>query len=247
MAAKPPAFMRPPAPMRRRTYRPPPESHTCELSDLLLRSGRTSLIDRQHLQDASRTTVFCAGDLDVLIGPAVSIVGSRAVSDLGWLLAADLARDLATADVTVISGLARGVDTAALTSAIASGGRVAAVIGTPLNRAYPVENAELQEQIYNRHMLISPFKIGRRVLRNNFPMRNRLMAAISDATVIIEASDTSGTLHQAEECVRLGRWLFIAKAVVDNALLSWPRRFLEHAKTSVLTSADDILKTIDQV
>jgi len=238
-------------PPRHRRYVPPTGAHRYSLPGLLVRIGRGALEDRQldFLKDASprhEATVFYAGDLEILDAPTVSIVGTREVSDAGWRRASQLARDLVTAGVTVVSGLAKGVDTAALTSAIANNGRVAAVIGTPLDKAYPAENAELQQDIYRRHLLMTPFHIGERVFRSNFPTRNRVMAAISDATVIIEASDTSGTLHQAAECVRLGRWLFIAKSVIDDQSLTWPARFLGQPKVSGLSATHDILKAIAQ-
>jgi DNA processing protein len=197
------------------------------------------------LRDASsgrEATVFYAGELDLLDAPTVSIVGTREVSDAGWKRASQLARELAKSGVTIVSGLAKGVDTAALTSAISNGGRVAAVIGTPLDKAYPAENWELQQQIYAHHLLMSPFKEGDRVFKSNFPVRNR----VSDATVIIEASDTSGTLHQAAECVSLGRWLFIAKSVVDDKSLKWPTRFLGQPKVGVLSSPGEIISAIGQ-
>jgi DNA processing protein len=188
--------------------------------------------------------VFYAGELDLLDAPTVSIVGTREVSEAGWKRASQLARELAKSGITVVSGLAKGVDTAALTSAISNGGSVAAVIGTPLDKAYPAENAELQQQIYTHHLLMSPFKEGDRVFKSNFPVRNRVMAAISDATVIVEASDTSGTLHQAAECVRLGRWLFILKSVAEDRSLEWPARFLGKPNVEVLNGTDDVLKRI---
>jgi DNA protecting protein DprA len=240
-----------PMPSRATTgrYHPPPTSHTYGLTDLLIRIGRAALKESQldFLRDASHernATVFYAGDLDNLDGPSVSVVGTREVSDEGWRRASQLARDLAKAGVTVVSGLAKGVDTAALTSAISNGGRVAAVIGTPLDKAYPAENADLQQLIYAHHLLLSPFRTGQRVFRSNFPVRNRIMAAISDATVIVEALDTSGTLHQAAECVNLGRWLFIARSVVEDKSLSWPARFLGRPKVSVLSSTSDIVNSI---
>lgn len=234
---------------RRGAYAPPAEVHCYSLPDLLVRIGRGALEERQldFLKDASprrEANVFYAGDLEILDAPTVSIVGTREVSEAGWRRAAQLARDLVKAGVTVVSGLAKGVDTAALTSAMANGGRVAAIIGTPLDKAYPAENAELQQDIYRRHLLMTPFQVGERVFRSNFPTRNRVMAAVSDATAIIEASDTSGTLHQAAECVRLGRWLFIAKSVVDDPSLSWPARFLGQPKVSVLASTSDIVDAI---
>ena len=141
--------------------------------------------------------------------------------------------------------MARGVDAAAHTSAIASDGKTAAVIGTPLDKAYPAENAELQEQIYREHLLLSPFKIGDHVFKSNFPARNWLMAALSDATAIIEASDTSGTLHQAAECTRLNRWLFIAQSIIDDPAVTWPARFLSSYEKAVpLKETADILNRL---
>lgn len=247
----PAASSMPDEPTRRRsTYVPPKEVHRYSLPDLLVRIGRGALEERQldFLRGASprrEATVFYAGNLEILDAPTVSIVGTREVTDAGRRRASQLARDLVQAGVTVVSGLAKGVDTAALTSALSNGGRVVAVIGTPIDKAYPAENASLQQDIYRRHLLLTPFNIGERVFRSNFPTRNRVMAAVSDATAIIEASDTSGTLHQAAECVRLGRWLFIAKSVVDDTSLTWPTRFLGQPKVGVLSSSADIIGSID--
>jgi DNA processing protein len=188
-------------------------------------------------------TVFYAGAIDLVARRCVAIVGSRSVSPAGTARARKLARELSAAGVVVVSGLAAGVDTAAHEAAIEVGGRTIGVIGTPLDVAYPAKNAPLQERIYREHLLVTQFRSGSRVFPSNFPRRNKLMAAMTDATVIIEASDTSGTLHQAAECRedRLDRWLFIAKSVVDDPKLTWPKRFLGGAKVRVLEKADDIL------
>jgi DNA processing protein len=146
--------------------------------------------------------------------------------------------------VVVVSGLAKGVDAAAHTGAISHDGHTVAVIGTPLDKAYPAENAALQESIWREHLLLTPFPSGQQVYRSNFPIRNRVMAALSDATVIIEASDTSGTLHQAAECQRLGRWLFIAKSVAENLSLKWPARFIGKPKVAVLQTTSNVLDAI---
>ena len=144
--------------------------------------------------------LWCAGDLSLIRNPAVAVVGTRDVSPEGAARARRLARELVAAGVTVVSGLARGVDTEALTAAIGAGGRVVAVIGTPIDKAYPTENRRLQELIYREHLLISQFEPGGRTFQNHFPQRNRLMAALTDASAIVEAGETSGTLHQATEC-----------------------------------------------
>lgn len=219
-----------------------------ELQDLVRSSGRTVSNDRQfdllRTYGTKDTFVYCAGDLGLLSQRTVSVVGTREISDDGRRRTSRLARELAAAGVVVMSGLAKGVDTAAHTSAIASDGRTVAVIGTPLQKAYPIENADLQAEIAKEHLLISPFAEGEPVFKGNFPKRNRVMALLSDATVIVEASDTSGTLHQAAECIRQGRWLFILKSVIDDPSVSWPERFLKEPRTVVLERSEDVLSRI---
>jgi len=119
-----------------------------------------------------------------------------------------------------------------------------AVIGTSLSQAYPAEHAGLQEDIAERHLLISPFPEGSRVFPSNFPKRNRVMAAVSDGSAIIEASDTSGTLHQAVECQKLGRWLFILRAVAEDSKLTWPAKFIGKPKVVVVSSTQEILDAL---
>lgn len=174
------------------------------LSDALRGTGRfpekkqlNFLGDHEDGQGRGDVQLFYAGDVSLLKQPCVSIVGTRNVSEAGKLRTARLARGLVDAGIIVVSGLAYGVDAVAHRTTIESGGRTVAVIGTPLDKASPSENARLQETIYRDHLLISQFSGKERVYRTNFPLRNRLMAALSDATVVMEASDTSGTLHQA--------------------------------------------------
>lgn len=192
----------------------------------------------------SGVRIWMAGDASLIKLPSVAIVGSRKVSSDGAKRARRLARELATAGVVVVSGLAKGVDTEALNAAIGAGGRTIGVIGTPIDRAYPAENKRLQEKLYREHLLISQFEPGKHVFPSNFPERNKLMAAISDATAIIEATDESGSLHQAVECTRLGRWLFIARSLADNPNLRWPKSFLAYPTTRVLNDTSEILEVL---
>lgn len=224
-------------------YHAPKAMETLSLAELLgdARSVKPEQQERLGFYGGERVQLWCAGDRSLLKRPAVAVVGTRNVSQEGAARARRLSRDLVNAGVVIVSGLAKGVDTCALTSAMENGGHVIAVIGTPIDKAYPAENRPLQERIYADHLLISQFKPGTRVFPSNFPERNKLMAAISDATVIIEASDTSGTLHQAAECVRLERWLFIAKSVLDDPELSWPRRFQGYERMRPLTETADVL------
>jgi DNA processing protein len=172
-----------------------------------------------------------------------SIVGKREATTEGQKRSGRLARELVAHGVVVVSGLARGIDAAAHLSAIENNGRTVAVIGTPLSKATPAENASLQETIWRDHLLISPFPEGGEVYRSNFPQRNKVMAAISDATVIVEADDNSGTLHQAIACQKLGRWLFILKSVVESR--AWPKRFLKEKNTVILDRTEQIFDALD--
>lgn len=174
-------------------------------------------------------SLFVAGNVDYLQhGGRVSIVGSRKATPEGVARARRLSNLLIARGIVVVSGLAEGIDTAAHTTTMDQGGRTIAVVGTPLDKVYPKQNAALQDRIMNEHLCISQFPSGYPTRPACFPMRNRTMALISDATVIIEASDTSGSLSQGWEALRLGRGLFITKAVAENAQLKWPKEFLHY-------------------
>ena len=232
-----------------RPYRPPENVTRAALADLLpdFRTIPQSQQERLGISGPSRRglNLWLAGDRSLISKPCVAIVGARKVSSAGAARARRLGKELAQVGVVVVSGLAHGVDTEALNSAMGAGGKVIAVIGTPINKAYPAANKRLQEMIYREHLLLSQFEPGKRVFESNFPERNKLMAALCDATVIVEASDTSGSLHQAAECVRLNRWLFIAKSLMDNPELHWPRSFAAYPNTKVLQHTAEILEVLD--
>lgn len=231
-------------------YTPPKHIGEASLGRLLAGTNRPVPEDspQRSLFMSGRTragmTVYYAGNLALLHRPCVAIVGTRKVSAAGEARTRRLARELALEGIVVVSGLAMGVDTAAHSACIEAGGSTIAVIGTPMDTATPASNQALQELIYRQHLLLSPFPIGSRVHKGNFPQRNQVMAAISDATVVIEASDTSGTLHQSKEAVGLGRWLFIARSCAEDPSLRWPRSFLNATTAKVLNSTADIVERI---
>jgi DNA processing protein len=167
--------------------------------------------------------LFWKGDFNLLkSGRRVSVVGSRNASTAGLARAKALVKKLVEYNITVVSGLAAGIDTVAHETAISEGGKTIAVVGTPLDTVYPAKNKKLFEQIANNHLAISQFKEGSRVFQGNFPIRNRTMALISDATIIVEASQISGTKHQGWEALRLGRKLYIMENILQTAGIKWP-------------------------
>lgn len=166
--------------------------------------------------------LFLAGERRVLLaGPRVSLVGSRKASPRGLEEAVALARALVSRGVVVVSGLAEGIDTSAHEAAMEAGGGTIAVLGTPLEQVYPAKNRALQDRIMRGHLVISQFAPESKVTPKNFPIRNRTMALLSDATVIVEAGEKSGSLHQGWEALRLGRPLFIMARLAENGSLSW--------------------------
>lgn len=163
--------------------------------------------------------LFVAGDPGLLRdGRRVSVIGSRNALPDALRRTRKLVRALVRHEVIVTSGLAAGVDTAAHRQAIASGGQTVAVLGTPVNRAYPKENAELHAEIVRAHAAVSQFPLGTQTRRGHFPQRNRTMALLSDATVIVAASEGSGTFYQAREALRLGRDLLIMESLASRGV-----------------------------
>jgi DNA processing protein len=211
----------------------------CRLQDLL---GPFNEVERKNAPDV----VYFAGDPGLLrLVPRVSIVGSREASPHGLMRAAKLAHELADRRAVVVSGLARGIDTAAHCAAIRAGGRTVAVLGTPLDQTYPPENAALQRVIMERHLALSQFPIGHPSGRSNFPRRNRTMALLSDATVIVEADDQGGSLIAAWEALRLGRRVFVMRSAIEKRDLSWPAEMLRYG-AEVLTKTEDLVATLPE-
>jgi DNA processing protein len=173
--------------------------------------------------------LFAAGNTELLRqAPRVSIVGSRKASRAGLENATKLSAWLSERGITVVSGLAEGIDTAAHTAAIRSGGQTVAVLGTPLDKVYPEKNRALQLRIARDYLALSQFSPGTPSQPSNFPRRNRTMALLSDATVIVEAAEKSGSLHQGWEALRLGRPLYILSNAYEDASLTWPKEFVRY-------------------
>ena len=173
--------------------------------------------------------LFLEGDRSLLTeGLRVAIVGSRKASREGLARARAFTKALVEHDITVVSGLAEGIDTIAHETAIEMGGKTIAVLGTPLSQAYPAKNKGLLEVIKRDHLALTQFPEGYPAKRDSFPRRNRTMALISDATVVVEAGEKSGTRHQGWEAIRLGRLVYIMQSVVQNPELTWPKEMIDY-------------------
>jgi DNA processing protein len=183
--------------------------------------------------------LYVAGRLKLpLQHPRVAIVGTRQPSDQGRRMASTLSSELAAKGVIIVSGLARGIDTAAHTSALDADGTTIAVLGTPLSRTYPAENAELQRRLMTDFLAVSQFSDADAIRPGNFVIRNRTMALIADASIIVESGDTGGALNQGWETLRLGRPLFIHDREFEKPGLEWPGKMARYGAVRFRDSSD---------
>jgi DNA processing protein len=186
--------------------------------------------------------LFIKGELRQRDNRAVAIVGTRQASEAGLAQARLLSEQLAHNDVTVLSGLARGIDGAAHRAALDAGGRTVAVMGTGIDRIYPAEHKELAAAVLDFGAIVSQFWPEAPPTKASFPMRNVVMSGMAIGTVVIEASSTSGARMQARLALEHGKRLFLVKSLVMHE--EWARRYAERPGTTVVESVEDVLEVL---
>ncbi|MFQ5734943.1 MAG: DNA-processing protein DprA, partial [Planctomycetaceae bacterium] len=180
------------------------------------------------------------GTLEPADAVAVAIVGSRRCTLYGRQQAERLAAGLANAGVTVVSGLARGIDGTAHQAAIDAGGRTLAVTATGLATVYPPEHADLAEEITRRGAVVSEFPLDQAPTPGLFPQRNRIISGLSLGVVIVEAARRSGALHTARHAMEQGREVFAVPGRIDSAASDACHDLIRDGATLV-RNVDDIL------
>lgn len=174
---------------------------------------------------------------------SVAVVGTRQASDTGLRRAGEIARNLVEAGYVVVSGLAAGIDSAAHRAALAANGRTIAVIGTGLHHAFPKENAELQARISREHAVISQFWPDQGPRKHTFPMRNAVMSGIARATVVVEASYTSGARMQARIALEHGRPVVLLDTLVAEH--DWAKEYAARPGVYVVERVADVVDRLD--
>lgn len=200
----------------------------------------------EKLRDAAHPIelLYYEGWWDLVASRSVAVVGTRKPSPAGLARTRRLVRELVNDGFTVVSGLAAGVDRAAHETAIRHDGRTIAVLGTPLSHVYPEAHAALQRRIAERYLLVSPVPLQRYesqdYYRNRlfFPERNIVMSALTEATIIVEAGQASGTLVQARAALQQGRKLLVLDSCFHNSRLSWPERLASKSAVRVAEYED---------
>jgi DNA processing protein len=216
-------------------------SHAAQAKELLHRAGVEQFGVRVHgageypevLRVAEHPVelLYFQGWWDLVSSRSVAVVGTRQPSDEGQTRARNLTRKLIKDDFTVVSGLARGIDTIVHNTALSEGGHTIAVLGTPLTVRYPKENSRLQDRLAKEQLVISQVPIIRYGAVSNptanrffFVERNITMAALTEATIIVEAGETSGTLVQARHGLKQNKKVFILDSNFRNPALTWPAK-----------------------
>lgn len=173
---------------------------------------------------------------------AVAVVGTRSPSPEGLARARRLGWVLGRSGVTVVSGLARGVDAAAHEGCLRAGGRTLAVLGNGLSHFYPPENEALQCGIASQGAVISQFAPDQKATRWSFPLRNRVIAGLARFSVAVECSEASGTLIELKAALALGRAVLLLESLVESQ--PWARHWVETGKASVLSSEQQLLELV---
>jgi DNA processing protein len=186
--------------------------------------------------------LFYLGTLQPDDARSVAVVGTRTASPDGINRAERMARLLVEAGVTVLSGLARGIDTVAHRACLDAGGRTIAVLGSGIRRVYPPENAELAKRIADSGAVVSQFWPDSAPATYTFPRRNVVTSGMSQGTVVIEASATSGAKMQARLAIEHGKQVFLLHSLVTER--EWARRYLQRPRVHEVSDVADILRLL---
>jgi DNA processing protein len=198
--------------------------------------------------DPRPATLFVAGDGTALLERAVAIVGTRRASGYGLATATDLANELARAGIVVVSGLALGIDGAAHRAAVNANGRTIAVLPSPLSRIYPPRHRGLSRDIIRAGgVLMSEVAIGAPIGRPDFARRNRIIAGLSEAVVVVEAPDRSGALLTATAAISTGRELYAVPGQIDAQAARGCNRLIADHQAVMVTSVGALLRQIGLV
>ncbi|WP_051585788.1 DNA-processing protein DprA [Caldanaerobius polysaccharolyticus] len=193
----------------------------------------------RHIYDPP-PVLFYAGDLSI-DSIAIAVVGSRKPSYYGLKAADRIARDLAVSGITVVSGMARGIDGAAQRAAIDAGGKTVAVLGCGVDVVYPPENRDLYEKIREKGLVVSEYPPGTQPVAGYFPQRNRIISGLSRGVVVVEAGEKSGSLITAQAALEQGRDVFAVPGNIFSPMSAGCHRLIKDG-AKLVTSAQDILE-----
>ncbi|WP_141500789.1 DNA-processing protein DprA [Paenibacillus luteus] len=185
--------------------------------------------------------LYAKGRLELLKRPAIAVVGTRVPTAYGRHSATTLAQELSAAGLTVVSGLARGVDSKAHEAALSGAGSTIAVLPTPIDKCYPPENLSLFQSIAEQGLLVSETPIGTQLHPGQFPQRNRIIAALSVGTVVVEGATKSGSLITAQHASDMSRELFAIPGPITSPKSEGPNELIKRGEAKLIYGVKDII------
>jgi DNA processing protein len=185
--------------------------------------------------------LYARGRVELLLRPAIAVVGTRVPTAYGRHSAAALAQELSTSGLTVVSGLARGVDSKAHEAALFGAGGTIAVLPTPIDTCYPPENQSLFNKIAEYGLLVSETPIGTPLHPGQFPQRNRIIAALSAGTVVVEGATRSGSLITAKHASDMSREIFAIPGQISSPKSEGPNELIKRGEAKLISGVADIL------
>ncbi len=186
--------------------------------------------------------LYYMGDITIANLPSLSVVGTRKPTSYGRMVTERIVRDVASAGVVIVSGLAYGIDSISHKKCLEVGGKTIAVLGGGFDHIYPTEHYNLAMEIAQKGLLLSEYRPKRSATKYSFPQRNRIIAGISEGTLITEASIKSGTIHTKEFALEYGRNIYSVPGNIDNVNSELTNEIIKRGHGSCVTKSEDILK-----
>ena len=189
--------------------------------------------------------LYCKGNIQLLNTTCVAIVGTRKPTDYGVIVTKQFAKELSSADVTVVSGLASGVDSIAHREVLENNGKTIAVIAGGFNYIYPASNFNLAKTLTENNLVISEYNPNIQPLSYHFPVRNRIIAGLSKGVVITEAGEKSGSMHTFNYAIEFNRDVFAVPGKINSPMSKGTNAIIKSLQGTIVLSADDVLTSLN--
>ena len=189
-------------------------------------------------------TIFAKGDISLLNSKSIAIVGSREPSKYGIYVAEKFSKELSKEGITIVSGLARGIDTFAHVGALTSFGKTIAVLGSGIDVVYPKENAKYYREISEKGLIISEYIVGTAPESKNFPQRNRIISGLSDGVLVVEARKNSGTMITTDFALEQGKELYVIPGNITSNLSAGTNNLIKEG-AKLVTDVYEILEDLN--
>ncbi len=185
--------------------------------------------------------LFCKGDIGLFDKESLAVVGTRKPTNYGRVATEKIVKDIASAGVVIVSGLAYGVDSISHRACLSAGGKTIAVLGSGFDRIYPAEHISLAREIAEKGLLVSEYSPTKKATTYTFPVRNRIIAGLSDGILITEAGIKSGTIHTKDYALDYGRNIYALPGNIDSPSSELPNKIIKSGQAICVTEAKDIL------